>query len=151
MLRSETEKIRKLTEGLPDEVVTRQVLVPKVFAIEHHSRTYSAALVMEHLAVTGAGIQMIIATLSKEQEFPREVTIEGVKPKENRSDALEKLLAFTDGYEAFIGGLEKRVSAATKAHPWFGEFTNFDWHCLMAMHTFIHRRQIRAILKEARP
>lgn len=151
MLRSETEKIRALTEHLPDEVVTKQVLVPKVFAIEHHTRTFSAAMVMEHLAVAGAGIQMIIATLTQEKEFPREVTIEGVKPQENRPDALAKLLAFTDGYETFIADLEKRVSAATKPHPWFGPFTNFDWHCLMAMHTFIHRRQIQAILAKARP
>ena len=147
MLLRESGKIRALTEQLPPELLIRQVLVEKVFAIEHHTRTFSAAMVMEHLAVTGAGVQMIVETLGKEKEFLREVTIQGVKPKENQPDALEKLLLFTQGYESFIGNLEKRVSKATQPHPWFGPFTNFDWHCLMALHTFIHRRQIEAILK----
>jgi len=36
----------------------------------------------------------------------------------------------------------------TKAHPWFVKFNNFDWNNFMFMHTFIHRRQIQAILNE---
>jgi hypothetical protein len=36
----------------------------------------------------------------------------------------------------------------TKAHPWFVNFNNSDWACFMFMHTFIHRRQIQAIIKD---
>jgi hypothetical protein len=48
----------------------------------------------------------------------------------------------------FINRLPKKHSQMTKRHPWFVEFNNFDWSAFMYMHTFIHRRQIEAIISK---
>ena len=48
----------------------------------------------------------------------------------------------------WIKSLDKKQSKMKKKHPWFTEFNNYDWSVFMFMHTFIHRRQIQAIIKE---
>ena len=33
-------------------------------------------------------------------------------------------------------------------HPWFGPMTAHDWHCLAAIHSWVHRRQIERVVKK---
>lgn len=90
----------------------------------------------------------LIQTLSKEQEYPGDIKIEMVKPKENKLDQINDFLEFYESYFEFIDNLPKLQSTMKKKHPWFIEFNNFDWNIFMYMHTFIHRRQIQAIIKK---
>ena len=115
--------------------------------VEHHSRDFSINMAMEHLTITGYGVMNIIDNISKEQSMPQKITIQAVKPHENSDDSLSNFIKFTDTYTNFAKNLEKRVSSTTANHPWFGPFDNFTWYGFMAIHTFVHRRQIETILK----
>jgi hypothetical protein len=103
---------------------------------------------LEHLRITGSALMGVIETLSCEKEFTRPITIEAVKPKENTLNEAEKFFEFMDKYKIYIKNHKKNYSKMTKAHPWFVNFNNSDWACFMFMHTFIHRRQIQAIIKD---
>lgn len=147
-LKREVRIIKSLVEKIPRERCIEQNIIERTFAIEDDSRRYSINFVLEHLTITGNAVMMVINTLSQEKEFKKDVTIVGVKPKENKLDQLDEFLAFYDKYFEFINNLPKKQSRMTKKHPWFVSFNNFDWSIFMFMHTFIHRRQIEAIIKK---
>lgn len=143
----ETRRIIELLETLSEEERLRQVIIDKTFAIEDHSRQFSLNMVIEHLCITGRKVSDIIASLTDEKSYEEAVTIEGVKPFANRSGTLNDFKTFYGEYEKFFAQLPKKQSNMTKPHPWFKSFNNFDWNAFMYMHTFIHRRQIQAIIK----
>lgn len=147
LFKREARIIISLLEQLEEEERLRQVVIDKTFAIEDHSRQFSLNMVIEHLCITGRKVMGIITALTEEREFTEVVTIEGVKPFENRSGTLEDFKLFIDEYKIFFTALPKHQSTMTKPHPWFRSFNNFDWNAFMYMHTFIHRRQIESILK----
>lgn len=146
LFKRETRLIADLTASIPSGRLQQMMEIDKTFAIEDHSRQFSLNMVLEHLTITGRGIMAVITALSQEKAFERPITIEGVKPFENKADALSDFNAFVDEYKTFFAALEKKHSRMTKSHPWFGPFNNFDWNAFMYMHTFIHRRQIQAII-----
>lgn len=146
-LNREKRIIKELTKGLNEEQLNKQVLIHRAFAIEDHSRDYSINMALEHLTITGNAIVMLINSLSQEKEFKREITIEGVKPKNDGTFNIEEFFIFMDKYSEYIKKHNKKQSTQTKKHPWFVNFNNADWNCFMFMHTFIHRRQIQTIMK----
>lgn len=146
LYKREIEKITKLILSLEDKALQQKTIINRTFAIEDHSRQFSVNMVLEHLTITGYGIMNVIDTLSKEKKVEQEITIEGVKPFENKQNSLTDLLEFSHKYENFINNLSKKKSSATKKHPWFVELNNFEWSVFIFMHTFIHRRQIKAII-----
>ena len=105
-------------------------------------------MVLEHLEIAGNKVKNIIETLSLEKEFEEDVKIENVKPKLNNKNQYESFKKFYQDYILFIKSLDKKQSKMRKKHPWFIEFKNFEWSVFMYMHTFIHRRQIEAIIEE---
>ncbi|MDP3466120.1 MAG: hypothetical protein Q8R86_10175 [Sulfuricurvum sp.] len=147
LFKRESRVIVSLLEALSEEDRLRQVVIDKTFAIEDHSRQFSLNMVIEHLCITGRKVSSVIIALSEEREFSEIVTIAGVKPFANRSGTLDDFKAFVNEYKTLFTALPKQQSKMTKPHPWFYSFNNFDWSSFMYMHTFIHRRQIQAIIK----
>jgi len=148
LFQGEVKKIGKLIRSVPKELQQKQVIIDKTFAIEDHTRQFSVNMVAEHLTITGRGVMGVIDTLSQEKAYEKPLTIEGVKPFENRAGAVEELEAFAQEYAVFFSRLPKRHSKMTAPHPWFMQFNNCVWAAFMFMHTFIHRRQIEAIIKK---
>lgn len=147
-LKKEIKTIKALVEKIPREKCVKQVIIDRTFAIEDDTRQFSINMVLEHLTIAGSAVMMVIKTLSDEKEFKKEITIEGVKPKENKLNQLDEFLAFYENYFQYIQKHSKKYSKMRKKHPWFVNFNNFDWSVFMFMHTFIHRRQIEAIIKK---
>ncbi|MFA6742081.1 MAG: hypothetical protein WCR78_11410 [Arcobacteraceae bacterium] len=148
MIKREVNIIEKLIKSFDEETLQKRVLIKRAFAIEDHSRDYSINMTLEHLRIAGTNIMSVIDALSNEKEFPEDITIQAVKPKDNRKDEADFFFHFMKTYEEYIKKHKKNYSKKTKKHPWFVNFNNFDWSCFMYMHTFIHRRQIQAIIKE---
>lgn len=147
LFKRESKIIIALLDSLSENERLRQVVIDKTFAIEDHSRQFSLNMVIEHLCITGRKVMGVITALSAEKTFDEPLTIQGVKPFENKADTLSDFKAFVDDYTHFFASLEKKHSLMTKPHPWFRSFNNFDWNAFMYMHTFIHRRQIQAVIK----
>ena len=147
LLQRELRIIDKLLKSINEDLLTKKVIIDRTFAIEDDSRQFSINMVCEHLVIAGMGVSSIIKKLSREQIPKNELTIEQVKPKENKENSLEDFLAFMNMYENMMKKLDKKQSNAKMRHPWFVEFNNFDWSVFMYMHTFIHRRQIEEIIR----
>lgn len=147
LIKREAKIIEKLVSKVDKSLLQKQVIIERTFAIEDHSRQFSINMVCEHLVIAGMGVSSIIKKLSREQIPKNEITIEQVKPKENKENSLDDFLAFMNMYENMIKKLDKKQSKAKMRHPWFVEFNNFDWSVFMYMHTFIHRRQIEEIIR----
>jgi hypothetical protein len=147
MFNSEVKRIEQMVKEIEEEKWQERIMIDRVFGIEDHSRDYSINMVIEHLNIVGYGIMGVIHTLSKEERVEKEIKIENVKPQGSVEDELNRFLAFSRVYNSFIEKLPKRKSNMTKLHPWFVELNNVDWSIFMAIHTFVHRRQIEAIIK----
>lgn len=147
MFHNEVNTIEKLVKEVDEAKWQERVMIDRVFGIEEHSCDYSINMVIEHLNIVGYGIMGVIYTLTKEEGVKEEIKIENVKPHGSAEDELNKFLAFSRVYDTFIEKLPKRKSKMTKPHPWFVELNNMDWSIFMAIHTFVHRRQIEAIIQ----
>jgi len=148
LITREVNIIKKLITDISTKQLQQKMSIARTFAIEDNSRQFSINEVLEHLVIAGTLVKKVIETLSGEKDVNFEIKIENVKPKENKKNQLDDFLDFYDKYDTFIKNLPKKQSKMTKAHPWFVSFNNFDWNIFMFMHTFIHRRQIQAILNE---
>lgn len=147
-LKREIRIIKKLVEKVPKELHRKQLIIDRTFAIEDDTRQFSINMILEHLTIAGNAVMGVIDTLSQEKEFKNEIKIENVKPKENKENQLQEFLKFYENYFEYINNHPKKQSKMKKKHPWFIEFNNFDWSIFMFMHTFIHRRQIEAVIKK---
>lgn len=148
LLKRELNIIKKIVSNVEKEKLTQKVIIDRVFAIEDHTRQFSINMVLEHLVIAGSLVKSIIETLSKEENFIEDVKIENVKPSKNIVDEYTGFEIFYNTYLDFIKQLPKKQSKMKKRHPWFINFNNYDWSVFMFMHTFIHRRQIQANIKE---
>jgi len=148
LIKREVKIIKKLLGNISTKKLQQKMSINRTFAIEDNSRQFSVNEVLEHLVIAGTLVKKVIESLSQEKEVDFDIKIENVKPKENKENQLEDFLKFYQNYDQFIKELPKKQSKMTKAHPWFVKFNNFDWNNFMFMHTFIHRRQIQAILNE---
>jgi hypothetical protein len=146
---SEGHKVLKLVDGLSQEQMNTQVLVPKTMGIEDNSRYYSAAMVLWHLIYVGETISDGVVSLSRGETLDLTVKIENFKPFVDISPKI------ADEYQIFLNNyrpsIEKNVHDRRKAnyhsHPWFGPLNPHGWLVLSAVHQQIHRRQLENIVK----
>lgn len=143
-LNYEIKSIENMVKELSENDLNRRVLIKHILGIEDDTRDWSVALVIEHLSIVNTGIIQVIKTLSKEKSFDGPISIEAVKP-EDRTVTMNELKQIIKDFETFVP--QNKNSKMTKAHPWFVQFNNKDWNTFLAIHTWVHKRQIKAILR----
>lgn len=127
----------------------RRILVPRLPAIEDCSRFWSAAMVLEHLIITGTSIQGVAQYLAAGRKPPGQASISAIKPRgELTGEAcVDSFIEFSSEFVHTVRGLSAaKSSKVTFKHPWFGEINLHQWVCLAAIHQRIHRRQVEAII-----
>lgn len=147
LLKREIRLIKELLEPFDSEFLQKQIIIDRTFAIEDDTRQFSINMVLEHLTIAGTMLFDLMKNLSDEKVPEGKITIESVKPHENKQNQLDEFLSFYYEYFEYIENHSKKQSKAKKRHPWFIEFNNFDWSVFMYMHTFVHRRQIESIIE----
>lgn len=141
----EIAQIDKMVQDIDGDQLSRRVLIDHILGIEDDTRDWSISLVIEHLIIVSTGIIEVIKTLSEEKPVDMQIRIEDVKPQ-NNIVTIENLKSIIEEFKAHK--LDNKNSKMTKAHPWFIEFNNQEWHTFLAIHTWVHRRQIEAIVKK---
>lgn len=145
-LQKQVNEILKLVEDLDEETLSKQVLVPSMFALEDSSRFWSINMVIEHLVTVNLGTYEIVDLLSQEKSIDRELGTAKVKPFKN-TNHIKNLKVFEKVYSKMIKKNTQQVSKTRKSHPWFGPFTNYQWHSFIGLHNKLHKRQIQKILE----
>ena len=63
-------------------------------------------------------------------------------------DTVERFMKAVTTYEFVVTKLGILGRKLRHVHPWFGPMTAHDWHCLAAIHSWVHRRQIERVVKK---
>jgi hypothetical protein len=152
----EARKIRTLAGRVSAAQAAVPVLIDRVVGIEDSSRFWSVFMVLDHLRIVDEGITQIVQTLTDDRLFGQEVRIQDVKPSpQSGPDTIDRFLTAVDGYESTVTRLGMLGRRMRHPHPWFGPMTAHEWHCLAAIHHWVHRRQLERIvgklLREMRP
>jgi hypothetical protein len=151
----EARKIAVLAGSASAAQAAVPVLIDRVVGIEDSSRYWSVFMVLDHLRIVDEGMAQIIETLTDNRLFEQEVRIQDVKPSpQSGPDTIDRFLKAVDGYGSTVTRLGHLGHQVRHPHPWFGPMTAHDWHCLAAIHHWVHRRQLERIIgkltKEAR-
>lgn len=145
-------KIIAYADRLNDEQLKTRILVPRLQGIEDSSRYWSVAMTLEHLVIVGTGITAIVKSLGQNIVPPVKVNIGNLKPKgshEPQSDLHDFRRFATTTRPALEQVIRLPVSRIHKLdHPWFGPFDALEWQWVMATHSVIHYRQIKAIVAQ---
>lgn len=137
---------------LPMELLFERVLVRRLFGIEDSSRYWSPAMVLEHLTMVGTRMGEIIVALSKHRPARPIVDMKDMKPSGRAAEDIVQqfgvfLKVFADAMEERVGD---RGSESSCRHPRFGSLDAHGWCCLAALHQWLHRRHLDAILRKLR-
>jgi hypothetical protein len=145
----ESEKILTLARRVSEGKGTIPVLIDRIIGIEDSSRNWSAYMVLDHLRIVNEGIAQIIHTLTDDRLFGQEIRIQDVKPSpQSGPDTVERFIKSVATYESTITRLGTLGRRLHHAHPWFGPMTAHDWHCLAAIHSWVHRRQMERVVRQ---
>ena len=146
----ETDKILKLVSKLDTAALETQVLIGHIAGIEDSSRFWSPSMTMEHLMIVAPHMANTIVELSHGRVPAVVVDIAAVKPKSAiPARDVARLFAGTmkDVQKLMKTKVADQKSPARLHHPWFGKITAHQWNWLRGSHQWLHRQQIKAILK----
>jgi len=144
---SEGHRIMGMARSTPLHLALQPTLIKRPFCIEDSSRNWSVYMVLEHLRIVNNGVSMVLPRLCSGGGKLREVRIEDVKPEPDATPEVIGLYeASVERYLQVLRRLPDLHSAARHPHPWFGPLDAHGWHCLAAVHHWVHRRQIERIL-----
>jgi hypothetical protein len=145
----ESENILAVARRVPEGTGVVPVLINRIVGIEDSSRNWSVYMVLDHLRIVNEGIAQIIDSLSRDQLFPQEIRIQDVKPRsESGPETVERFTRAVGTYESVVTRLGTLGRRLRHAHPWFGPMTAHDWHCLAAIHSWVHRRQLERVVRQ---
>lgn len=144
---SEGERIRTKINSIPVERRTKRVLAPRLMGIEDSSRYWSLSMTLEHILIVSTGVLQLIGGLSRGEKFEYVVDTAKVKPDSSSAEDIEQ--RFAELIESFSSrvneGVVNRDINNCHVHPWFGCLNPHGWVVMLAIHQFVHRRQVEKI------
>ena len=149
LFRDEGRKVFALVDPLSDEQLLTPVLIDRLRGMEDSSRNWSPAMTMEHLIITGKDFKNAIIHLNKGKVPDKNVDIANYKPSTDIGrEVIGRFKGFQDEFITIMSNERYQRSSDMKfRHPWLGPLNSFQWLCLAAGHQYLHRTQIKKILK----
>lgn len=145
----EGRSILALVADLGDEDLFRRVLVPRQVGIEDSSRYWSPGMTLEHLLIVSEGVLTLMAKLGRGEVIETVVDTALVKPAEETQPDIKRR------YRSYLRTFPNRLSESVAdrappnchVHPWFGCLNTHGWLVMLAVHQWIHRKQLEQICK----
>jgi hypothetical protein len=149
LLEEQVDEMAAMAQGYEEEQLTRPIVVPWLVGIEHNSREYSYAMVLEHLSLVGNYIAGIVHELSHSRDPGGVMDIADFKPVGSRplaevvGETREMLRHFRHQTLVEVGD---QNADARYLNSVFGSLTAYQWMCFAACHQTTHFYQVRHIL-----
>ena len=108
-------------------------------------------MTLEHLIIVGEVMASGIVSISQGTKPQVKATVASVKPPRDQdpTKSIDNYRSFMENFrDKMQNEVKDRNSKTTIPHPWFGEMTAHQWHCLAGLHQGIHRKQIQEIIKD---
>ena len=144
----ERRAIADLYTGRDDDVLRREVLIPRLRGLEDSSRFWSVYMTLDHLRIVNTAIAGVMGALVQGRVTPGRSSTAAVKPGPDIGP--EVVAPYEKSCEDLLAQVAAHPILKTKAryaHPWFGPLDAAGWHAMSAMHMGIHRAQIERILR----
>lgn len=152
LFQRERTLIAELVRACPEGLLGERVLIPRPRGLEDSSRHWSVLMTLEHLRIVNLACALFIRELSEGKVPAGKASTADVKPSPDVTEAvIATYEASCDEVLAAVASAKDLDNAARFPHPWFGPLSARRWHVLAAVHLGIHRVQIEAILRGARP
>ena len=150
LFHEEGQNIKALIELLNNDQLLTPVLIDRLRGLEDSSRFWSPVMVLEHLVIVGRELKDIIISLNEEKVPNKDLDIADVKPSDKTgTEIIGRFNGFQDEFITVMSDERYHRSSVMKFdHPWLGPLNSFQWLCLAAGHQYLHRTQIRKILKK---
>lgn len=149
LFQEEGARVLAIWDALPPGRLGERVLVRRLPGLEDSSRFWSAEMTVEHLTIVGTDLRGVVRSLRAGVVPARPARVEDVKPTgAGGPAAVRAAFARLLAEAADDAKTDPPVAPGVGpryAHPWFGPFDAYQWHCMRAMHQGIHRRQLEAI------
>ena len=129
------------------DVLSQQILIPRLQGIEHGSRYFSVLMVLDHLRIVNQAIMDIIRALHNDSHPFQKIAIADFKPDPDvDSNVIDRFRDVNKRYWSFAKSHQPLKTQLVWEHPWFGLLDGHQWHGLADAHQRIHRSQIYKIL-----
>lgn len=145
----EGESILELTSQIASADLNEKVQIPKMIGLDSSSTNWSVSMTLEHLMISSRQIADVLIDLSWGRKPDYRIDLNSSQPSGKEMKDARKV------FRPFLGMISLKLdsqvddwsSTLEHPHPWFGPLNARQWHCLMAWHQRLHRRQIQSILK----
>lgn len=144
---TEGEAALAIIKSVPAEFRNKRVLIPRMVGIEDSSRFWSLNMALDHMIIVSRGAAELMARLNAGNQIDSVVDTANVKPSIIQNEDIEVryarfLTKFTPQLKATIA---EANSSRCHVHPWFGCLNIHGWAVMLAVHQWIHRRQMQEI------
>jgi hypothetical protein len=149
-LEAQGQALQASLRGCSPEELARRVLVPRQIGLEDSSRWHSAAMVLDHLAIVGTRVALLVRALTHGVQPPGALGTAQLKPEPDvpPAEAARRYVAMLVEFRArTIDDGGDRDTPLRFSHPWFGPLSAFQWMCFAPFHQEIHLRQMRRIVE----
>jgi hypothetical protein len=148
-LARERDAILKLVGNCDEAAGSRRVLIKRIPGMEDSSRYWSVFMTVEHLRIVNHVVAQTIQVLGRGEVPGGKASTADVKPDAGAdAKAVRQFELSCALIERAAAPLENLRTGVRFAHPWFGPLDAGQWYFLAGFHMGLHRRQIKAILKE---
>lgn len=150
----ESSAILKIVGDLDVDQLSQPVKIPRLVGLRHSNCDWSILMVIDHVMRFNEWVLLTINALqSGTVESGRSGSLAQLDrfypDQEVGFDCIDEYQEQVWRYSGFIA-LQKKLrasgTASLRSRPWLGTRNAFQWHCVSANHTKIHRRQIQKIL-----
>ena len=145
--RREMERTLAVAQILEPSEASLRVRVPAMAGIDEEMRDWSLFMVMSHNAIVNRHITRIVSCLARGERFVSDFDMKrDVRPSAAAGiEVIDEFRLSVDDHIHCIDGLPRLRGSRRHRHPMFGEFDAHQWHCMLAFHLMVHRRQADAV------
>ncbi len=140
-------EILRVVEDHDYDLLSQQIMLPRMQGMEDSSRNWSVLMVLDHLVAVNRFVMDTVRALHHQSEpFDRFDSARFKPSGDVGAEAIDQYREIGQKYWAFAKSHQPLHTSLTFPHPWFGALDGHAWHCFAAAHQKTHRRQIYKIL-----
>lgn len=153
MLSREVEAMLAAAEALGPDGMRKRVPVGPMTGLGSEPIDWSAAMILDHAAISTLGVRRIIPLLQAGRDPGPPPDFEtGLAPSPDAGpEQVDRLRKALHNYLAAIEPLGRlRRGQPTQWHMFFGHLGAHGWHVLAWVHARVHRKQLEAVARKLR-
>jgi hypothetical protein len=147
--RKEMERTVQLCSAVEPSQAARSVRVPSMAGIDEEMRDWSLFMILEHNTIVNRAITSLVGKLAWREAVDDtfDMKKDVIPAKHADAGAMGEFRSSVEDYLRMIPELPTLRGTGKYRHPVFADLDAHGWHCMLAFHLMLHRRQSEKIVK----